>query len=238
MRDTYKPRKRPEIAIRCGNKRRPTIAGQFAPRLIAMLESPAYRVLNRTEHLAMARLEIELANHGGKDNGKLPLTKSQFAEYGVHPRFVAASLRTLEALGFVICTERGRRAYADIPGTPSKFRITYRHTNLTNPTDEWKQIDTLDQAKALATAARATVSEEHSARAKRAYKAHRKNQAHKGGPQAGAQGGPTSQAFPGAQSGPTGSGAESGPSSISRDEGVQRSRGKEPATELLDEEAA
>src|SRR5262245_17895202 len=111
MKGPYKPRKRPETAIRGGNKSRQTIEGQFAPRLIAMLESPAYRELNRTEHLAMARLEIELANHGGKDNGELPLTKDQLVEYGVHPRYVASSLRTLEMLGFVICTERGRRAY-------------------------------------------------------------------------------------------------------------------------------
>jgi hypothetical protein len=50
------------------------IAGQFAPRTIAMIESPAFRVLSLSAHRILARLEIELAHHGGKDNGALPCT--------------------------------------------------------------------------------------------------------------------------------------------------------------------
>jgi hypothetical protein len=38
-----------------------------------MLGSPAYRVLRLTAHRIIARLEIELAHHGGTDNGRLPL---------------------------------------------------------------------------------------------------------------------------------------------------------------------
>ena len=41
------------------------IEGQFAPRLIDMLGSPPYRVLNLAEHRVLARLEIELASHDG-----------------------------------------------------------------------------------------------------------------------------------------------------------------------------
>ena len=54
--------------------RRTTIAGQFNWRLIEMLESPAFRVLSQSGHRVLARLEIELAHHGGNDNGKLPTT--------------------------------------------------------------------------------------------------------------------------------------------------------------------
>jgi hypothetical protein len=55
-------------------KRRNKISGQFAARLIEMLESPAYRTLSRSALLVISRIEIELAYHGGNDNGQLPVT--------------------------------------------------------------------------------------------------------------------------------------------------------------------
>jgi hypothetical protein len=61
------------------------IEGQFAPRRIEMLESPAYRVLNLTEHKILARIEIELASHGGLENGDLPVTYDQFVAYSPQP---------------------------------------------------------------------------------------------------------------------------------------------------------
>lgn len=62
------------------------IEGQFSPRTIEMQESFAYRVLSLAAHRIMARLEIELARHGGKpeENGNLPCTFDDFSEYGVH----------------------------------------------------------------------------------------------------------------------------------------------------------
>ena len=49
---------------------RKSIPGQFAPRLIEMLESPAYCVLSLSARRVLDRLEIELGHHGGKDNGR------------------------------------------------------------------------------------------------------------------------------------------------------------------------
>ena len=77
------------------------IAGVFAARTIEMLESPAYRVLSLSAHRILARLEIELASHGGNDNGRLPLTYNQLVEYGLasprhrfgYPRARRARLR-------------------------------------------------------------------------------------------------------------------------------------------------
>ena len=43
-------------------RRRNSISGQFTARLIEMLESPAYRVLSRSAHMAIARVEIELTS--------------------------------------------------------------------------------------------------------------------------------------------------------------------------------
>ena len=50
-------------------RRKNRISGQFAVRLIEMLESPAYRALSVSAHRVISRIEIELASHGGNDNG-------------------------------------------------------------------------------------------------------------------------------------------------------------------------
>ena len=60
------------------------ISGQFSARLIEMMESPAYRVLSLSAHRVLSRIEIEWAHHGGQDNGQLPVTFDNFADYGVH----------------------------------------------------------------------------------------------------------------------------------------------------------
>jgi hypothetical protein len=58
-----------------GRRRRTQIGGQVAPRLIEMLESPAYRALSLSGHRVLDRIEIEMAHHGGTDNGKLPVKR-------------------------------------------------------------------------------------------------------------------------------------------------------------------
>src|SRR5262249_41798135 len=83
------------------------IDGPFAPRLITMLKSPAYRALSLSAHRILARLEIELYQHGGEDNGKLIVTYDHFVEHGIDRDAIAPALRELEALGFIEIPERG-----------------------------------------------------------------------------------------------------------------------------------
>ena len=128
--------------------RRNRIHGQFAWRLIEMLESPAYQVLSLAAHRVLARIEIELAHHGGNGNGQLPVTFNDFVHYGVRRHAIAPALRDLEALGFIEITERGRAGNAEFR-QPHKFRLTYRHVARANPTDEWRRIKTPEQANAL-----------------------------------------------------------------------------------------
>jgi hypothetical protein len=89
-------------------RKRNQIDGQFSARTIEMLQSPAYRVLSLSAHRVLDRVCIELAQHGGNDNGKLPVTYEQFVEYGIHRHAIAPAIRELEALGFLVVTERGR----------------------------------------------------------------------------------------------------------------------------------
>ena len=133
--------------------RRNKIAGQFAPRLIEMIKSPAYRVLSLSARRILDRLEIELGHHAGRDNGKLPATYEDFVAYGIDRHSVAPAIREVEALGFAQVTERGRAGNAE-HRTPNLFRLTYRPTEAQGATDEWRLIKTLDEAKALAIAAR------------------------------------------------------------------------------------
>jgi hypothetical protein len=137
-------------------RRRPwkqSIDGPFAPRRIEMLESPAYRVLSLWGHMVISRLEIELKNHGGADNGKLPVTFKQFVEYGVPRRRIAPAIRETAALGFQEVTRKGRAGNAEFRAS-NWFRLTFRHMDRASPTDEWKRIDTMEQAKAIAEMAR------------------------------------------------------------------------------------
>ena len=137
-------------------KRHNAISGQFAARPIAMLESHAYRALSVSAHMVISRIEIELAHHGGNDNGQLPVTVDQFVEYGMHRSSVAPAIREAEALGF-IRVERGRGGNADYH-RPNKFYLTFsnwRGSKAEPPSHDWKQIKSLDQAQSVAREARA-----------------------------------------------------------------------------------
>jgi hypothetical protein len=139
-----------------GARRRNRIAGQFAWRLIEMLESPAYRVLSLSGHRILDRLEIELAHHAGHDNGALPVTYSDFESYGIDRHAIAPAVREVEALGFVRIAERGRAGNAEYR-TPNKFALTYRPAKDRGPTDDWRNIRTIEEAEAIAHAARTPI---------------------------------------------------------------------------------
>jgi hypothetical protein len=133
--------------------RRTKIGGQFAPRTIEMLESPAFRVLSLSARRILDRLEIELAHHGGQDNGKLPVTYEHFHEYGIHRHAIGPGIGECIALGFVEITEPGRAGNAEFRA-PNLFRLTYKNTRVEGPTDDWRRIENVNDAKAIARAAR------------------------------------------------------------------------------------
>jgi hypothetical protein len=129
------------------------IAGQFAPRTIDMLESPAFRVLSLSGRRVLDRLEIEIAHHGGKDNGSLPVTFDDFQRYGIHRQAISAAIRECVALGFVEVTERGKAGNREFR-SPNLFRLTYRPTEYAASTDEWRSVVDEHQAIELAGKAR------------------------------------------------------------------------------------
>ena len=139
-----------------GLKRRNRISGQWSPRLIEMLESPAYRALSLSAHRVISRIEIELAHHGGNDNGRLPVTFEDFIEYGIHHNAVAPAIREAEALGFISVIERGRGGNSE-HRQPNKFFLTFAHgreSRAKPPTHDWRKIKSLEEAIEIAEAAR------------------------------------------------------------------------------------
>ena len=171
------------------------IGGQWSPRLIKMLESPAYRALSLSAHRIISRTEIELAKHGGNDNGRLPLTKQDFIAYGVSPRLVAPTTREAEALGFIRVTH-GRGGNSE-HRKPNLFGVTFAHSpnsHVEPATHDWRNIKTIEEAIAVAQAARADKSKTAVAMGKRAARKNR-NRVHKVVPGPGTQSGPETPDF-------------------------------------------
>ena len=142
---------------RVSRNRDKSIPGQFVGRLIEMLEAPAYRVLSLSAHRIISRVEIELGHHGGNDNGRLPVTFENFENYGIDRHSIAPAIREAEALGFLEITERGRAGNAEWR-KPNYFRLTYKPAKGLPGygTNEWRRFQTVEDAQAVAFAARHT----------------------------------------------------------------------------------
>jgi hypothetical protein len=137
--------------------RRETIpkGSQWTWWTIEMMESPAYRALSLSAHRVIARIRIELANHGGKDNGKLPVTFQDFEKYGVHRHAIAPAIREAEALGWIRVTQEGRAGTGDYRA-PNMFALTHMPVNELKPTNDWNKIETMAEAEVIANAVRKT----------------------------------------------------------------------------------
>jgi hypothetical protein len=142
------------------SKRRNAISEQFVPHMLAMLESPAYRVLSRAARMVLDRIEIEHMRHGGAENGHLPVTYDDFVKYGIHRHAIAPATRELVALGFVEITQRGRAGNREFR-LPSKYRLTYRNAKGApgDGTHEWRWIESLERAHEISKYARAATDQ-------------------------------------------------------------------------------
>lgn len=137
-----------------GKRRNNQIDGQFSARTIEMLASPAWRALSLSAHRVFDRICIELAHHGGNDNGRLPVTYDQFMEYGIDRQAIAPAIRELEALGFVEITQRGKPSAGEFRW-PNYFRLTCVNCKSNpSPSHEWRTVKTAEAANQLARVAR------------------------------------------------------------------------------------
>ncbi len=133
------------------------ISGPFNAYLVEMKRSPAWQVLNMPERRMLERLEEEHNKHGATKNGELIVTYKDFIAARISRKKIKPSQRTIVALGFVEITEQGYGGgkHAD-DRRPTKFRLTYfrAHDAEGDGTHEWRGITTVEEAVAVATAAR------------------------------------------------------------------------------------
>ena len=135
--------------------KRMKIGAIFVPHTVEMLESPAWCVLSVSARRVLDRIELEHMYHGNAENGQLPVTFENFEEYGLDRKSIGPAIRELEALGFIEITQHGRSGNAEFR-RPNKFRLTYVHKYQTgeNATNEWRKIETMEEAEIKARNAR------------------------------------------------------------------------------------
>jgi DNA repair protein RadD len=100
-----------------------------------------HKSLGKVELKILARLEIELMDHAGKNNGGVICTYDDFEKYGIRYPSIAPGLRNLSKVRLLDITQRGRR---DARRNPHHYRLTYLPThdeagNKIPATDEWRK---------------------------------------------------------------------------------------------------
>jgi hypothetical protein len=114
------------------------IAAQFMAHKREMRLSPAWKALRGNDKLVLERIEEEHMAHAGTTDS-LPVTFSDFEEWGVRRAAIAECIARVEALGFVECTQRGRPSRAE-HRFPAKYRLTYAHGPKVRVTDDWEKV--------------------------------------------------------------------------------------------------
>jgi hypothetical protein len=156
-----------------GKKRNGT-AENFITYPRSMVESPALRVLSLSAVRAMHRLEVEHMDHGGAENGRLIVTHDQFQEWGIAHNQVSPAIRELAALGLVDITEPGSGGNENYHRA-ARYRLTYvNNKSRAEPTHEWRNILTIEDAERIAAEARAAKDARASEAGRRGQKALRK----------------------------------------------------------------
>jgi hypothetical protein len=89
-----------------------------------MIESPAWRALDIWARRALDRIWLEHMAHAAKANGQLIVTYQNFRDYGVRGDSIADALETLDALGWIDITRRGRASFEDAR-YPSMYLLTW-----------------------------------------------------------------------------------------------------------------
>jgi hypothetical protein len=138
-----------------------------------MLESPAHRALSPAAIRALYRIEVELSNYGGNDNGKLLVTFSNSRSGGPspqhrerYPRVGGARLHSGDAT-------RLRRRGGEPCAQPVPAHLQAISEAFEEGTQQqygrMRKIETLEQAEAIAAAARRSASPRNVERAKKTF---------------------------------------------------------------------
>jgi hypothetical protein len=126
---------------------------------VELLKSPAMWALSRTAHKILMYIECQGAKVAGKKNGKVPITYESLEAQGLHTNSIPPAINEIHALGLAEL-RRGRGGNAEFR-RPNFIRLTYLPSGENNEipaTNEWKAINTLEEAEEIANRARAKKS--------------------------------------------------------------------------------
>jgi hypothetical protein len=109
---------------------------------LSLVESEAFRSLSVHATRALFRILAEHAHQGGRENGRLRVTKRDFYEFGVNWREITGAVQELEQAGLVKVTYQGRKVCGTDKGAPRQFALTWlpiiEPDNLIPPSNEWR----------------------------------------------------------------------------------------------------
>ncbi|MEP3232254.1 MAG: hypothetical protein ABJO30_05455 [Hyphomicrobiales bacterium] len=129
-------------------KKRSWLDTGFVPHRLEMKLSPAWNVKPVPLWRILDRLETEHMRHGGMNNGELFVSYNQFMEAGVSKRRISSMLECGEQLGFIEIVRPIDSWRGDVRA-PNRYRLTYLPTRNVKPTDEWKKIQSIEQAQTI-----------------------------------------------------------------------------------------
>jgi hypothetical protein len=111
-------------------------------------------------------------SHGGAENGRLKCTYEQFEAAGIRRQSVSRAIRQCVALGFVKITQQGRPSISDFR-SPTLYCLTYVYNRMGRyrkdthlRTNDWKRMETDEDAQAALKRAVEEKSEHHVRKAK------------------------------------------------------------------------
>lgn len=114
-----------------------------------LLESAAWLACPDVSRRILFVIIAEHLRHAGQDNGRLPVTWRDLRRAGVRQGGIGRGLLDLQALGFVVCTGRGRQTNGREKGAPATWALTWLPIiGDAQATNGWKRFKTIDEAKA------------------------------------------------------------------------------------------
>ena len=113
-----------------------------------MMESAAWWGMSDASWRLLCRIAVEHTNHGGTENGNLPVTYDDFESFGVRRKSVKRAVQELVALGWIDVVSPGR-AGQGVGRCAARYAMTWLPTVDGAPgTNRWKGIKTRNDANA------------------------------------------------------------------------------------------
>jgi hypothetical protein len=113
---------------------------------LLVLNSPAWLAMSDQCRKLVDALMAEHADHGGQENGNLMAPYNMLHARGMRRGNILNTIVEAEALG-IVDPARGARSYGSRKA-PSRYRLTWLGTpDGLMPTNEWKLIETVAEAK-------------------------------------------------------------------------------------------